>query len=706
MSDIKRWIDIMKHVEAHALHEDVNINLSLNLGDLQKLDGIGGTPNITATPSSPAVQEPITPPVEYKSAGPEQRFSDFAKDDTVTISPNVGCGGVGRFVQYTRNGAIIDIKGVYRELAFGEFNKLENEYRDLMARGNEWSHTTIAPDSIGRMNDKPEFRPGDMVKIEDVYGAVIGPGLGIFIAYSTSGNDCIISFNDKEILVPTANVSAVLEQDAKDNFNEMDNDGNLSPMSLGSQNLAEEPAMDHKDEFTKWMETVQEALTTETKADIAEDIPAMGNQCGCGAWDCTTCFPDQNEMPGMNGALDGIGGHTPEVVVIGGEMGLGQGMPGEDVCPTCGHSHEDGGMGHEMETEVPFEDGSAGGMGAGGMATNIQSPVVDEEPMDFEQEPKALPKGQNGGVKLGDIVQRFVPADQDGEESPLTHGSENLGEEEFDDDFSDLGHYEPSERNMADYKHGMEFATQSDADIEGAEDMMHKIMYMQDMGLSKSSQVYSEADFQNMNPSQLKKCYDAVMGVVSEDDIAMPQQPGMAPSNPSMGTASAMGGSSNSASGGSYPPGTAPTMPESINKGQRTMENVDKDVMAMLKTLKAYDKLTESVAPVLMARPVLAEKGKPEWLKDAEEKKEGDSDSEGGELDEEKEENPWMKLASDKKDQEKSSKTHKGGTVTKTEKGLVHKAADKKEVNEGADQEVLEWMKRFSKLGNMKGYGR
>ena len=49
-----------------------------------------------------------------------------------------------------------------------------------------------------------------------------------------------------------------------------------------------------------------------------------------------------------------------------------------------------------------------------------------------------------------------------------------------------------------------------------------------------------------------------------------------------------------------------------------------------------------------------------------------------------------------------SHKTAKGGTVTKTEKGLKHVKEDVQE----ADQEVLEWMSRFAKLGNMKGYGR
>lgn len=117
------------------------------------------------------------------------------------------------------------------------------------------------------------------------------------------------------------------------------------------------------------------------------------------------------------------------------------------------------------------------------------------------------------------------------------------------------------------------------------------------------------------------------------------------------------------------------------------MENIDKDVAAMLNNLKKYDMLKESVAPVL-------ERKKPKEEEKEEEIKEEDESK-----------NPWRDLS--KKDKES---THTGGTVTKTEKGMKHSAGDKKdkkdEVKEGADTDVLAWMKRFANLGNMKGYGR
>ncbi len=632
------------------------------------------------------------------------------RDATVMVDPRIG-GGTGRYMHSTPKGAMVDIKGIAQEMSEEDFSLPERDYEEPYRKGNDWFHMSTEPDTIGTMRDKPEFRAGDLVKVADVYGTVIGPGFGVFVAYSTSGTDCIVSFDSKEIVVPTSSVGSVLEQNAKDNFDQLDNDGNLSPMSRGSENVkVEEPAMDQRDEFSKWMSAVEEALTSEA-TPVAEDIPGMGAQCGCGAWDCPVCFPEQDEMPGMQGAMDGMGGVPPEAVVVGEPMGMGApAMPGMggDVCPTCGHSHEDGGMEHEMEFEVPFEDGSAGGMGAGGMAMGAE-PMVDEEPMSFDQKP-SLPRGENGGVKLGHIVQKFVSADQDGEESPLTYGEDNLGEEQFDNmeqpDY-DADPLAAQERNNTMQQAG-EFAAMSDQDMDAAMDMISQIKYMNQMGLSKAPQDYSEDQMAQMGPSQLKKYFDAVMGTVSEE---MPQDmsAGAAPVGaPSMGAAPTAGGGSPASPGGNYAPGTAPTMPESFNQG-RIMENVDKDVAAMLTSLKKYDKLKESVAPVI-GMVTLGEKkgGKPEWLEKAEKKaegKSGESDSEGGELDEaeEKDENPWMKLAG--KD---SDKTHKGGTVKKTDKGIVHKAADKKDVKEAveADEEIMNWMKRFASLGNMKGYGR
>ena len=178
------------------------------------------------------------------------------------------------------------------------------------------------------------------------------------------------------------------------------------------------------------------------------------------------------------------------------------------------------------------------------------------------------------------------------------------------------------------------------------------------------------------------------------------------------GDLGSMGAGAGPSGGGQYPPGTAPTMPESFNhKGTEIMENVDKDVAAMLGNLKKYDKLVESCAPVLMARPKPyvgegwdEDQAKKEKLKAPPE----EVNIEEGEEDERKKKNPWEDLGKDTEEEEATpgteTTTHKGGKVTKTKTGLVHKKVD--ESTDIADPEIIEWMNRFSKLGNMKGYGR
>ena len=589
------------------------------------------------------------------------------KDATVMVSPSIG-GGTGRYMHSTPNGAMIDIKGVARELSEEEFSLPQRDYEDPYQKGNDWFHASTEPDTIGRMNDKPEFRPGDMVKVADVYGSVIGPGFGVFIAYGTTGEDCIISFDNKEIVVPTANVGAVLEQNAKDNFDEMDNDGNLSPMSLGSDNVKveqpatgmskQEPAMDQRDEFSKWIDTVEEALANENAGalDINMLPTEQPGQCGCGSWQCPVCFPEQGELAAQ-----------------------------QDTCSSCGqpvdgHNHNDADAMGFVTVDNSMDDG---------LDDMTDLVAVDEEPMDFEVEPERPRSG--GGVKLGDIVQTTTFKKSGGNDSPLTYGEENLGEGDwYNPDVDDMA--VDSQWNDSDVGFG-----DQQEDHEKSE-LIKSITYMQDLGFSKSGKRFSSDELNAMSADQLHQVSDLVMGDVAEDADMM---------DGSMGEGPSAGGG---ASGGAhYAPGTAPTMPESIQKGNMTMENVDKDISTWLDRFKAYDELRAS------KNPVMEKKAKPDFTdvdKDGDKKeswKKAEKDKEA--MCEEDEKNPWEKLASDKKDDKdevgKETKTHKGGTVTKTKTGIVHKKADESvEVKENADPEVLEWMTRFSKLGNMKGYGR
>lgn len=423
------------------------------------------------------------------------------KDATVMVHPRVG-GGTGRFMHSTPNGAMIDIKGVSRELSNDDFSTPERDYEDPYQKGNDWFHMNRHPDTIGTLNDKPEFRAGDIVKVADVYGAVIGPGIGVFAGYSTNGKEAVISFDGKEIIVPVANLASALEQNAKDNFSQMDNDGNLSPMSLGSDNvkietpaigvIVQEPEMDHRDEFSKWMSAVEEALFNNSKKELAEDTPT---QCGCGNWDCAMCFPnvDANlESPELmpNGEQD------DPIMSFGANPSFGVTPQDEsDVCPMCGHQHDENSEhqgdiysipDNEQEFEIELEDGSCGGMSAGGVASAPTE--MDEEESEFIEKPKS-----GKGVKLGDIITKTeFRKSGSGQESPLTYGDENLEEDPGTQSYSD------------------------DEDAEYRSNMINSVNSMQNMGLSKSNQHYDVNELAMLPIEDLKACYSRVMGDVSE----------------------------------------------------------------------------------------------------------------------------------------------------------------------------------------------
>ena len=312
-------------------------------------------------------------------------------------------------------------------------------------------------------------------------------------------------------------------------------------------------------------------------------------------------------------------------------------------------------------------------------------PALEQPPQAPQENPmediKSLAKSMLEDVTLGHIVQQYKPANSDGKESPLTYGDDNLDE---------------AEPGMA--------------------------------GDAKSRLVQTLMSRQ---------------AAIDEEDAMAAPAPGAAPMpGGEVGGQAQTGGTLGGAGGGmggggQYAPGTAPTMPESINQqGKVTMENVDKDVAAMLKTLKKYDKLTESVlgmTTVGMARNVAEDtsqqRGQANDQKHAEDaftanraKKRNDSDeawakSQGklkednteddAEIDADKNDieadeleesgKPW------EKDEDKKSAGDKDDKKDKKEK---KEKKEKKDIEEGVDPEILEWMGRFAKLGNMKGYGR
>lgn len=636
--------------------------------------------------------------------GQDEKHARIKQDATVMVDPKVG-GGTGRFIDYVPGGAKIDIKGVERELSDDDFALPTRDYEDPYDSANAWFHSSNQPKTVGTMNDKPEFRPGDMVEVSDVYGSVIGPGIGIFVAYGTTGQDCVISFDNKQMIIPIANVAAMLEQDAKDNFKETDNDGNLSPMSLGSDNvkIEQEPAMDHRDEFSKWLSKVEEALNGELDVNM---LPQQAQECGCQSWNCPVCFPEPE-------------GH---VVDAGGDEG---------ACPTCGHvCSGHGGDEVAMEPELGIAD-LAPGPEVGSLVANL--PVVDEleevpmedygcsmeEEVPMEEEPQVERPRSGKGVKLGDIIQKYVPVGNKdgakGNDSPLTYGDEleEAGFEDEEPDYDAMGPAAMSDLN-AERAGQAEFAMASDADIAQMEEMAGKIKYIQDMGLSKSSRIYSEADFASMNPSQMKAAYHEVVG-------------------------------------------NDPT-----NHGQPTMENIDQDVQLWMQRFKDYDALREGAKKVDIPAVQRKEKAKggDDWKvtqadldkddeKNLSSKRGLDKAKKDAGITEDRIDELSPSTLSSYRTKALSQANQTGGIAKALDRSAGSRATDKESdsirhsnvtdpnlkyggggdeyakmsqkrfagakqaAQKGAveesmqpDQEVIEWMQRFSKLGDMKGYGR
>jgi len=326
----------------------------------------------------------------------------------------------------------------------------------------------------------------------------------------------------------------------------------------------------------------------------------------------------------------------------------------------------------------------------------IGEPAAEQPPQEPQMESiRDLADAMLEEVTLGHIVRSFKPHNQDGKESPMTYGEDNLDEEEV-----------------------------------------------------------NECDAAK---ARLTRALGGQSGMVDEDEMQDAGNQAATGGSGSMGSMGSMG------AGGNYSPGTAPTMPESIQIKENKMNNVDKDVAAMLNSLKKYDKLTESVlgmTTLSMARPVVAETSQQrgqandqqhaenafaanraqkrrdadeQWAKSKGSIKEDDMEEGNefsGKLAKAKAEHkksfeiggrtvPVKEAGTDKSKVPAVLRKEKGGDwktskadldreaskSPTTKKGLEDLKA-KKDIKETADPEILEWMNRFSKLGNMKGYGR
>ena len=378
---------------------------------------------------------------------PPEKQESFDKHSTVLISPDLG-GGIGRIKDTSNTGTHhVDVKGIEMELPTDKLSLSRADDTDpLMQPSNNIMHINVLKDMNDLLRDRPDPQTGDLVRIDNVYGTAIGPGFGIFMAYSTNGQDAIVSFDDTIITVPVEQISSVVEQEANDKFAQTGNDGAMSPMSLTTNNRVTigDKQMSHKEEFSKWMDAVEEGLDGEPGPAI--EIPLgdleASNDCECGNWDCPVCFPDNSPVADE-----------------------------EETCPACGHD------------------------------LHVDSCATDTDDMGLDYD-------DDSEFNFGDREDMIVLADTYSENDFDGHTPSSSVADPVDAHRGQLdgpGRPAPVAPSIADPS-------------EDVSELIGKIQYMQDMGLSASDKHYDVEQLMNIkNPDVIRRICDKVTGNIHEN---------------------------------------------------------------------------------------------------------------------------------------------------------------------------------------------
>jgi len=231
--------------------------------------------------------------------------------------------------------------------------------------------------------------------------------------------------------------------------------------------------MDH---FSKWMKVINKSLSQQ------EQINETHNACQ--QYDCHTCFPPIVEQA--------IENKPKAVVVLGGQ---------EAHCPHCGGDIAMGDI-SELEEIAPAIAAAAGVAGRAALGALAS--------------------------KASDVM---FGGDQDiGEAEEVEIDDEEYTEDDWETDWDDD---EPSGVDLSD---GNQIKQDVDQEFEpismgkpaistGSEDvseLIGKIVYMQDMGLSNAPVNYSEETLMKLDSVRLRKIYDRVMGDSMHEDYELP----------------------------------------------------------------------------------------------------------------------------------------------------------------------------------------
>lgn len=197
------------------------------------------------------------------------------KGSAVKLSDDWG-GGIGTFEQLSEDNpeiAIINVKGSPQEIPLTSLQKVLDQDHEY----GEDPCYNITPDL---------FEPGASVRIKNLWGGGTGDGYGVFVGYTTDGQQAIVTVDSEERTVPVDLVYPANEQEAKDNFASIGSDGSESPFTSAGDNV-QDKGQSKMSDMERWIDAV-----SNPKQEVSEEPePQASADCGCGDYECTTCFP-------------------------------------------------------------------------------------------------------------------------------------------------------------------------------------------------------------------------------------------------------------------------------------------------------------------------------------------------------------------------------------------------------------------------------
>ena len=459
--------------------------------------------------------------------------------DMVIISDKFG-GGVGKVISYSDDGSMVtvDAKGQHITLPVSEVSDAVDPSVSYYNNNTAEQHYDEVDSGEHCLRDKPEFRAGDVVKIDGLYGAGNGEGYGVFQSYSLDGQTALCNVDSKIISLPVE-VLSHSEEHACNDFEDTNNDGSLSPMSYGEDNRLEIQKEDAMNDLEKWIKIVEGEITSDENETVIEE-----GECGCLEYDCPKCFPPISESETKN---DSFGEFYEEFISECDETLMDEEFDDEleekwdkevEVDPRekgkysnktiseleqelsklkKSGPHHKGSPEYEKEKELQFAIRAKRHWG------KVNEDDMDDiEMSDLELDDDDVDITDFKGNKIDTSNARYLSNNESIHEDDIESDLDVIDypEDDFDDEdaLNSFGEFDP--KLDIDVK-----STDDENDVafhdpeEDVSDLIGQIIYAQDVGFSNSPRTYSADDLMRMKPEMVRRIYNKVVGESVEEEV-------------------------------------------------------------------------------------------------------------------------------------------------------------------------------------------